>query len=448
MAGSLAESHTRFAPDAGFAPGKLTTERIAIIGLGYVGLPVAVGLAKRFHDVTGFDINATRVAELCRAKDGTGEVDSSQLMTCGATFTADQADLCGASIYVVAVPTPVSAAGRPDFDPLIKACRLIAPCLSPDAIVVFESTVHPGATEEICGPELERYSGFVEGQDFHIAYSPERINPGDKANTLTTVTKIVAAKDDSVLERVAGMYEAVVDAGVHRASSIKVAEAAKVFENTQRDVNIALTNEFARICDRVGIPTRDVLAATGTKWNALRFSPGLVGGHCIGVDPLYLTSKAEELGLHPEVMLAARRSNERVPHDIAEKSIRLLAERDLRPTEARVAILGVTFKENVPDTRNSKVFDIIRALRQFRIDPMIHDPFVSDADLLSRGLRQTPLAALEDLDVLILAVPHRSYTVGNGRFLQEMIASGGAMVDVRSALSDGKLRDDIAYWTL
>ena len=464
MARSLAKQPKLYVTPAGPAPqrsqppeqtpghstdaDKLTSEKIAVVGLGYVGLPVAVALSHRYAGLTGFDINPARVTDLTLAKDGTGEVERAQLLGCGARFTAHPNDLIGASVFIVAVPTPVTAAGRPDFGPLRKACRLIAPCLRPGAAVVFESTVYPGATEEICLPELERYSGYTEGEDFHIAYSPERINPGDKIHGLSDVTKIVAAREPATLDRIAALYGEVVSAGVHRAPSIKVAEAAKVFENTQRDVNIALTNELSRICDRVGIATRDVLSATGTKWNALPFTPGLVGGHCIGVDPLYLSSRAQELGLFPEVILAARRSNEQVPQDLADKTLRVLAAQDRPLSEARVGVLGVTFKENVPDTRNSKVFDLLAALHGFRITAKIHDPLADPADLARAGLHCNPLSAITDLDVLILAVPHQSYLIDNGARIQSLIAPGGALLDVRAALAAAPLRPDIQYWSL
>lgn len=448
MASNLAEQFAPIVPDARFAAGKLTNEKLAVVGLGYVGLPVAVALSRKYEGVIGFDVSADRVEELCRAEDRTGEVDKAQIKSSGATFTCAQEDLSGATVYIVAVPTPVDDGGRPDFGPLRQACQLIAPCLTPGAIVVFESTVYPGATEEVCANELEIYSGYNEGVEFHVAYSPERINPGDKARGINTVTKIVAAKSGVVLDRIADVYGSIVEAGIHKTSSIKVAEAAKVFENTQRDVNIALANEFARICDRIGIPTREVLLATGTKWNALPFSPGLVGGHCIGVDPLYLTAKAQEVGIHPEIMLASRRTNDRVPHDIANKALKFLTEHDKRPSEARIGVLGVTFKENVPDTRNSKVVATIQVLRDHGISPLIHDPVASRSDLLRNGIRSTPLDAMKDLDVLILAVPHRSYVADGGQYLQSLISEGGVMMDIRATLAEAPRRDDIAYWSL
>ena len=448
MSGSLAEQHTRFFPDAGLLPGKLATERIAVIGLGYVGLPIAVALSRRYESVTGFDINGARIAELRCARDRTGEMDRAQLIASSATFTDRQEDLCGATVHVVTVPTPVDEARRPDFGPLLSACDLIAPTLGQGAIVVFESTVHPGATEEICVGRLERRSGLREGVDFFVAYSPERINPGDRLHGLGSVPKIVAAPDEAARARLSAMYGEVVEAGVHVCASIKVAEAAKVFENTQRDVNIALTNEFARICDRLGIRTRDVLEATGTKWNALSFSPGLVGGHCIGVDPLYLATKAEQLGIHPELILAGRRANDRVPFDVASKALTHLARRDRRPSEARVGVLGVTFKEDVPDTRNSRVFDLVGALREHRIEPLLHDPLADPKDLAPAGFRLTPLDAFGALDVLVLAVPHRSYLAGAGVHLGAMMARGGLLMDMRSALDVPGPGAHFDYWSL
>ena len=448
MASSLAEQQTAIVPDVRHIPDKLTDERLAVVGLGYVGLPVAIALARKYDSVTGFDVAPDRVAELSRAQDRTGEVDQAQIASSGATFTSEVADLFGSTIFVVAVPTPVDSKGQPDFDPLRHACRLIAPCLTRGAVVVFESTVYPGATEEVCAEELERHSGFNEGVEFHVAYSPERINPGDKARGIGTVTKIVAAKSDKVLDRIAAVYGQIVEAGIHKTSSIKVAEAAKVFENTQRDVNIALTNEFARICDKIGIPTREVLLATGTKWNALPFSPGLVGGHCIGVDPLYLTAKAQEVGVHPEIMLASRRTNDRVPYDIASKALKFITEKDKRPSQVRIGVLGVTFKENVPDTRNSKVLETIQVLRDSGLSPMIHDAVASKSDLLRHGIRATALEEMDGLDILILAVPHRGYVAGHGLLVQNLIAQNGVLMDVRAALADANRRDDITYWSL
>ena len=448
MVGNLAEHFAHFVPEADCEPAKLTTEKIAVIGLGYVGLPVAIELAKKYQTVTGFDISKPRVSALARGVDETGEIETAALRTSSLTVTARSEELAGTTFFVVAVPTPIDSANRPDFGPLRKACQTIAPFLGNDAVVVFESTVYPGATEDICAIELEVRSGLVSGEDFHVAYSPERINPGDKIRSVADVAKIVAAANPATTDRVAAVYETIVGAEVFRAASIKVAEAAKVFENTQRDLNIALTNEFARICDRLGIRTRDVLAATGTKWNALPFSPGLVGGHCIGVDPFYLTAKAEELGIFPELMLAGRRTNERVPGDIAMRALRFLADRDLRPSEARVGILGVTFKEDVPDTRNSKVFAIERSLRDHGVRPMVHDPVASEGDLLRNGIRRDEMEAMHRLDLLILAVPHRSYLLGHGSFVQNLLRPRGVLMDIRSALPADSLREDIEYWSL
>jgi len=448
MVGNLAEQHTRFFPRSDANPGKLTSERIAVLGLGYVGLPVAVAFARRFENVVGFDIATERVMQLRLGKDRTGEIDQAQLLSTSVTFTAKSEDLADASVFIVAVPTPVDHTNRPDLGPLRRACHVIAPFLRENSVVVFESTVFPGATEEVCATELALHSGLIPGEDFHVAYSPERINPGEKVRGIDQVTKIVAAEDAGVLERVAEIYEQIVKAGVHRSRSIKVAEAAKVFENTQRDVNIALTNEFSRICETLGIRTKDVLEATGTKWNALPFSPGLVGGHCIGVDPYYLTTKAEEMGVFPELMLASRRTNDRVPIDIAGRAIRFLTDRDLRPSEARVGILGVTFKENVPDLRNSKVMEIEASLATHGIQAMVHDPIADPEPLRDRGLRMVEFAALQRLDVLILAVPHRSYLISAGTILQDLIKPGGVLMDVRSAIQPAALRSDITYWSL
>ena len=448
MVGSLAEQHAYFVPETETVARKLKTERIAVIGLGYVGLPVTVAFARRYANVIGFDIKETRVQELNRGCDRTEEIGSVDLLTSGADFTHDVSDIAKATFYVVAVPTPVDAGQRPDLSPLRKACQLLAPCLAKGDVVVFESTVFPGATEEVCIRELANHSDLVPGDDFHVAYSPERINPGDKVRGIEAVTKIVAAEDPEILERIARAYREIVPAGVHKTRSIKVAEAAKVFENTQRDVNIALTNEFARICDGIGIPTRDVLEATGTKWNALGFTPGLVGGHCIGVDPHYLTAKATEVGVYPELMLASRRTNDRVPADIALRAVRFLAARDIRPSEARVGILGATFKENVPDTRNSKVFDIVAGLRDHGLSPLVHDPVADAEDLRAEGIVSQTLETMQRLDLLILAVPHRHYLIGDGRFVQDMLRLGGVLMDIRSAIPTTGLRKDLTYWSL
>ena len=424
------------------------SERVAILGLGYVGLPVALAFARSFEDSVGFDVSDKRVEELRAHRDWTGEASEQELEETTLKITSDPADLRGCTFFIVAVPTPIDTDRRPDLGPLLAATRTVGSAIAPGAVVVYESTVYPGVTEERCGPLLAETSGLVQSRDFKLGYSPERINPGDKQHTFEKIIKVVSGEDPATLERVARAYGAVIDAGVHRASSIKVAEAAKVIENTQRDVNIALMNELALIFDRMGIRTQDVLDAAGTKWNFLRFTPGLVGGHCIGVDPYYLTAKAESLGYHPEVILAGRRINDEMGHYVAEKTVKLFRKLDRPIKGARVGVLGVTFKENVPDLRNSRVPDIIGELREYGIDPIVHDPLASgDEARREYGIELRPFDAVNDLDGLILAVPHRRYLDQ----LERIVASvrpGGLFIDVKSLLGPADLRDDLLYWSL
>ena len=426
----------------------MSDEKIAVIGLGYVGLPLAVAFARQF-DVVGFDISASRVAELREGRDSTNEVEPEALAASRLTISADPADLAGCSIFIVTVPTPIDDARRPDLGAIRAACALVGPALSPGAVVVFESTVYPGVTEEVCAPALEQASGLSWGKDFKLGYSPERINPGDKHNTIEKIVKVVAGEDAETLDRLADLYGAVIEAGIHRASSIKVAEAAKVIENTQRDVNIALMNEISKICDLVGIRTADVLAAAGTKWNFLKFHPGLVGGHCIGVDPYYLTAKAEQLGYHPEVILSGRRVNDGMGAYVAQRLVKLLACNDLPVRNSRVGILGFTFKENVPDIRNSKVVDIYEELRAFGLAPVVHDPLADpDAVRAAYGVELSPLDDFRDLNVLIVAVSHEDYLGRGGEQLGGMIANGGIFADLKANFDPGALRPDLKYWSL
>ena len=424
-------------------------ERIAVIGLGYVGLPVAVAFARRFP-VVGYDIDAARVAALARCEDWTGEIAAADLEALKAlTVASDPAALEGAVVFIIAVPTPVDGDRRPDLGALLRACDDIGPALSPGSLIVIESTVYPGVTEEVCGPRLEAASGLRAGRDFTLGYSPERINPGDRERRLETITKVVSGQDAATLERVAALYGEVVDAGIHRAPSIKVAEAAKVIENTQRDLNIALMNELAIIFHRLGIPTRDVLAAAGTKWNFLPFTPGLVGGHCIGVDPYYLTAKAEAAGYHPEVILAGRRINDGMGSFVARELLRRLAKRDGSLSAMRIAILGLTFKPDVPDLRNSKVPDIVTELASFGVAAAVHDPLAAP-ELARRayGIECVAAAALSGLDALVLAVPHRAYLE---RPLAELLAPlkpDGIVFDVKSALDPAEIPEGLSYWSL
>jgi UDP-N-acetyl-D-galactosamine dehydrogenase len=424
------------------------SERIAVIGLGYVGLPVALAFARKFPGTIGFDIDKSKVDALRQGLDGTGEVSEEVLQTTSLTMTSDPAALVAATFFVVSVPTPVDAARRPDLRLLVRASEMIGAALQPGAVVVYESTVYPGVTEDICGSTLARVSGLRQGIDFKLGYSPERINPGDKEHTLEKIVKIVSGEDEETLNRVADMYGAIIEAGIHRAPSIKVAEAAKVIENTQRDLNIALMNELALIFDRLDISTSDVLEAAGTKWNFLRFSPGLVGGHCIGVDPYYLTAKAEELGYNPQVILAGRRINDGMGSFLAQRLVKLLIHADIPVKTAKVAILGLTFKENVPDLRNSRVPDIAGELRQFGIEPLVHDPLADSAQAHEEyGLRLTPWEEIQGLDAVIVAVGHQFYRDVPCPKFRQCVRTGGVVMDVKS-IFDPVCLPHIHYWSL
>ena len=423
-------------------------ERIAVIGLGYVGLPIALAFARRFPNTVGFDLSRERVASLQRGHDETHEVDPETLAASSLEITTDAAALRDSTFFVIAVPTPIDANHRPDLTPVISASATIGAFLRPGSVVVYESTVYPGVTEDICGPVLEQASGLVRGRDFKLGYSPERINPGDREHSFEKIIKVVSGEDTETLDRVARVYETVVDAGVYRAPSIRVAEAAKSMENVQRDLNIALMNELALICDRIGISTHDVLRAAGTKWNFLRFEPGLVGGHCIGVDPYYLTTLAESVGYHPQVILAGRRINESMGPFVAQRLVKLLARADVRIQGARVGILGLTFKPDVPDVRNTKVVDIVAELRQFGIEPLLHDPLLTSERGLPSGLRLQPWSELVGLDALLLAVPHRELLA---RPLSELLAplrEGGLLLDLKSVIDKTEVRADVQYWSL
>jgi UDP-N-acetyl-D-galactosamine dehydrogenase len=426
----------------------MISESIAVIGLGYVGLPVAVAFARQAKQVVGFDISTHRIEALERGEDWTSEVSGEEISSSGIRFTTDPARLAGASFFVVTVPTPVDGQRRPDLGPLRSACAIIGPHLSPGSVVVFESTVFPGATEEVCGPALEAASGLTCGADFALGYSPERINPGDRTHRLENIVKVVSGQDDATLRRVAAAYSAIVPAGVFEATSIRVAEAAKVIENTQRDINIALMNELALIFERLGLRTHDVLEAAGTKWNFLPFTPGLVGGHCIGVDPYYLTAKAEAVGYHPQVILSGRRINDAMGAFVAQKTIKLMAAAGTDLGAARVGLLGLTFKENVPDLRNSRAPDIVRELRGFGIEPLVHDPH-ADPDQARRefGIEISRLESFRDLDALILAVNHSAY-IGDRERLLAMLGVGRVFVDLKSAFAPSEIRPDLSYWSL
>ena len=425
------------------------TNQIAVIGLGYVGLPVALAFAKQFPNTIGFEINLDKVNDLRQGIDQTGEVSREELKTSSLKITANPNDLLEANFFVVAVPTPVGIDNRPNLTPLIKASETIGKVLKKGSIVVYESTVYPGVTEEICGPVLAKYSELQQGVDFKLGYSPERINPGDKTHTLEKIVKVVAGEDSETLERVAQVYAAIIDAGVYRASSIKVAETAKVLENTQRDVNIALMNELALICDRLNIRTAEVLAAAKTKWNFLPFTPGLVGGHCIGVDPYYLTTKAQEIGYHPEVILAGRRINDSIGTYIGQRLVKLLVQCHLSIRGAKVGILGLTFKENVPDLRNSRVPDIVSELKQFGIEPLVHDPLANTSEAQEEyGITLQTWEQLTELDALIIAVNHKTYLEMSHYKLLASLRPDGILIDVKSVLDPRTLPNELTYWSL
>jgi len=430
--------------------GKGQTRSIAVVGLGYVGLPIAVAFGKQ-GPVVGFDINKAKITELRCGVDRTGEVSSADLKASQVQYTWEPAELKAADFIIVAVPTPINESLQPDFTALQKSSELIGSNLAPGTIVVYESTVYPGATEEVCLPILEKMSGMKAGVDFKIGYSPERINPGDKEHTLERIIKVVSAQDAESLEIVAKTYETVVKAGIHRASSIKVAEAAKVIENTQRDLNIALMNELALIFHRLGIDTKSVLEAAGTKWNFLRFSPGLVGGHCIGVDPYYLTAKAESVGYHPQVILSGRRINNGMGKFVAEQTMKLLCQLPRPVNELKVAVLGLTFKENVPDLRNSKVPDIINELREYGVQVVVHDPIAESEEAVHEyGIKLVDLKQIKDVDGVIMAVAHRSFLeMGMSELLKPLRdQNSGVLIDVKSILDPSKVPSSIKYWRL
>ncbi|HXC91119.1 MAG TPA: nucleotide sugar dehydrogenase [Stellaceae bacterium] len=421
----------------------------AVVGLGYVGLPVALALARKFAPVVGFDISKRRITALRDGHDATGEIGTAALRDSTLRLTDDPDTLAAASFVIVTVPTPIDAERRPDLRPLSEACALVGARLQPGALVVFESTVYPGLTREVCGPLLAKASGLRQGVDFKLGYSPERINPGDKRHRLETIVKIVAGEDEETLDRVAAVYGRIVDAGLHRASSLEVAEAAKVIENTQRDLNIALMNELAIIFDRLGIATREVLAAAGTKWNFLPFTPGLVGGHCIGVDPYYLTARAEAAGYYPQVILSGRRINDGMGGFIAQRLVKLLISAERPVKGARIGVLGITFKEDVPDLRNSRVPDIVAELREFGIAALVADP-LADADEARReyGIDLVPLDHFTSLDGLILAVPHRVLAKPGWDPLFAALAPGGVFIDVKSAVARDRVPPGVRYWSL
>lgn len=422
--------------------------KISVVGLGYVGLPVAVAFARSGLPVIGFDINEHRIAELRSGFDRTREVEPEDLCHRSLTLTADAETLHAADFHIITVPTPIDDANRPDLSAILSASRNVGSRLKRGDIVVYESTVYPGAVEEECVPALEQASGFAAGLDFTVGYSPERINPGDKKHRFETIRKVVAGQDEKTLRVIADVYGAVVQAGVHRAPSIKVAEAAKVLENTQRDINIALMNELSAICHRLDIDTGDVLAAARTKWNFLPFFPGLVGGHCIGVDPYYLTHRAERAGYHPEVILAGRRINDSVGSYIARECVRLLLR--MGSTDMTVTMLGLTFKENVPDIRNSRVADIVRELTSFGVKVQVHDPLASPDEATSQyGIDLLDADALIPADAVILAVAHDAFVFGGWPFVTALLKNEtGAVFDIKGSLDRTCRPRKITLWRL
>jgi UDP-N-acetyl-D-galactosamine dehydrogenase len=424
--------------------------KIAVVGLGYVGLPLAVHLAAHF-EVVGFDLNTARIEELQSGFDRTLEVPDSQLNQARLKYTDNPTELAACKLIIVAVPTPIDDYRIPDLSPLRGASTTVGRHLQAGACVVYESTVYPGATEEVCIPILEAESGLEFGRNFTAGYSPERINPGDKVHTLDKIMKIVAGSDAATCDLLAKVYGRIVKAGIHQASSIKVAEAAKVIENTQRDLNIALMNELSKIFDAIGIDTLEVLEAAGTKWNFLPFSPGLVGGHCIGVDPYYLTFKAEALGYHPEMILAGRRINDGMGKHIAERTVKMLIAAGKQVRGARVAILGITFKEDVPDLRNTKVVDIINELKDYGVKVLVSDPLADPEEAQKYyGVELQPLSGIKDLDAVILAVMHKEYLDDGLAGIAGMcVESNALVVDVKGCFSsEDALKLGVTYWRL
>jgi UDP-N-acetyl-D-galactosamine dehydrogenase len=422
--------------------------RISVIGLGYVGLPVAVAFARSGVPVIGFDIDHQRIEELRAGCDRTREVEPQELSQPTLSYESDPATLMRSDFYIVTVPTPVDAARRPDLKAVLAASQTVGKVLSSGDIVVYESTVYPGAIEEDCVPVLEKASQLKAGRDFTVGYSPERINPGDKQHRFETITKVVAAQDAHTLDVVADVYGSVITGGVHRAPSIKVAEAAKVIENTQRDLNIAFMNELSAICHVLGIDTVDVLDAAKTKWNFLPFHPGLVGGHCIGVDPYYLTFRAEKAGYHPEVILAGRRINDGVGERVARECVRRLLQRNRGI--ATVTILGLSFKENVPDIRNSKVVDIVRELRSFGIDVQVNDPLAQPHEADSEyDIKLIAIEALRAADAVILAVAHDDYARGGWPLIARLLKSQqGIVLDLKATLDRARTPTGVDLWRL
>lgn len=426
------------------------TDYISIVGLGYVGLPLAVEFAKKVN-VIGFDINKEKIENYRNGIDTTNEVGNAELSRTSVSFTFDENELKKTRFHIVAVPTPINKDKTPDLKPVIGASEVVGRNLSKGSIVVYESTVYPGVTEEICVPILEKCSGLKCGVDFKVGYSPERINPGDKVHTVTKITKIVSGMDEESLDEIANVYSIIVEAGVYKAESIKVAEAAKVIENSQRDINIAFMNELSLIFNKLGIDTKSVLKAAGTKWNFLSFTPGLVGGHCIGVDPYYLTYKAEQIGYHPQVILSGRRINDSMGKYIAENIVKMLIKADKQIKGARVLIMGFTFKENVPDTRNTKVIDIVDELKEYGVDVHISDPVADIGEtVMEYGLNIEEFDKIADFDAIVIAVGHNVYRGLNLDALKSKFRNGSnILIDVKGLFDcNDAEKAGYLYWSL
>lgn len=426
-------------------------EKLCVIGLGYVGMPIAISFAKHI-DVVGFDINKNKINLYKSGIDPTDEVGNQAIKDSTMVFTNDESQIRAAKFHIVAVPTPINQDKTPDLNPVEQSSKILGRNLTKGSIVVYESTVYPGVTEDICIPILEKESGLKNGIDFKVGYSPERINPGDKVNTLENIVKIVSGQDEESLNEIAKVYELVIKAGIHRASSIKVAEAAKVVENSQRDINIAFMNELAMVFDRMGIDTKEVVEAMNTKWNALRFTPGLVGGHCIGVDPYYFVYEAERLGYHSQIVLSGRKINDGMGKFIADKIIKKLIQSDVVVRKAKVSILGITFKENCPDTRNTKVFDVIQELRTYGIEPVVVDPVADPSEVKHEyGITLGSMDDIKNSDALVFAVAHQDFKAMNLNQIKTLFKNPNELIliDVKSMFNLKELKNsNFKYWRL
>lgn len=422
-------------------------KKLSLVGLGYVGMPIAVAFSKKIK-VIGFDLNEKKIDMYKSGKDPTGEVGDEGIKSCSVEFTSNPEKLREASFHIVAVPTPINEDKTPDLTPVISASEILGKYLTKGSIVVYESTVYPGVTEEICVPILEKESGLKCGRDFKVGYSPERINPGDKVHRLETIVKIVSGMDEETLEEVAQIYSLVCLAGVYKAESIKVAEAAKVIENSQRDINIAFMNELAIIFEKMGIDTKHVIEAAGTKWNFLKFQPGLVGGHCIGVDPYYLTYKANKLGYDSQVILAGRRINDSMGKYVAERTVKKLIANNVNVKSAKVGILGFTFKENCPDTRNTRVIDIVRELEEYGIEPIVCDPVADREEARHEyGIELKDSDVLKDLDTLIIAVAHEEFKKLDSKNFEKMLCKNGVIADIKGIFEKEDFeKNGYVYW--